>query len=81
MKSDKMSHVIYAHIESLMKKINTYANNPENSSTTKFGEHIPYACSMSALWAFDNVENKHTLYCEKDCLKKFCTFIKRTRKI
>ena len=34
MKSDKMSYIIYAHIESLIKKIEGFANNPENSSTT-----------------------------------------------
>ena len=27
---------------------------------------------MSAIWAFDRIENKHTLYCGKDCMKKFC---------
>ena len=23
-------------------------------------------------WAFDNIENKHTLYGGKDCMKNFC---------
>ena len=41
MKSDKTPCTIYAHIESLMKKIDRCANNSENSSTTKIGEHIP----------------------------------------
>ena len=27
---------------------------------------------MSQIWAFDHIENKHTLYCRKDCMKKFC---------
>ena len=40
MKSDKMPYIIYADIESLIKKIDGCANNPENSSTTKIGEHI-----------------------------------------
>ena len=35
MKSDKMPYIIYADIEFLMKEIYDYANNPENSSTTK----------------------------------------------
>ena len=26
---------------------------------------------MSIIWAFNNVENKHTLYCGEDCMKKF----------
>ena len=41
MKSDKMPYIIYADIESLIRKIDGCANNPENSSTTKIGEHIP----------------------------------------
>ena len=37
-----MPYIIYADIESLIKKkIDGYANNPENVSTTKIGEHIP----------------------------------------
>ena len=34
-KSDKMSYTIYADIESLIRKINRWANNPETSSTKK----------------------------------------------
>ena len=71
-KSDKMPYMIYADMESLIKKIDGCENNPENSSTTKIGEHIPCGCSMSAIWAFDNIENKHTLYWGEDCMKKFC---------
>ena len=41
LKSDKMLYIIYADIESLIKKIDRCANDPENYSTTKIGEHIP----------------------------------------
>ena len=41
MKSDKMPYIIYADNESLIKKIDGCANNPEKSSTIKIGEHIP----------------------------------------
>ena len=36
-RSNKMVCIIYADIESLIKKINGYVNNPENSSATKMG--------------------------------------------
>ena len=36
-----MSCIIYADAEYLIKKIDGCANNPEKSSTTKIGEHIP----------------------------------------
>ena len=60
-KSDKMPYIIYADMESLIKKIDGCENNPENSSTTKIGEHIPCRYSMSTSLAFDHIENKHTL--------------------
>ena len=28
---------------------------------------------MLAIWGFDHIEIKHTLYRGKDCMKKFCT--------
>ena len=27
---------------------------------------------MSTIWGFDHIEDKHTLYSKKDCMKKFC---------
>ena len=46
MKSDKMPYIISADIESLIRKIDGCANNPENSSTEKTGVHIPCGYSM-----------------------------------
>ena len=71
MKSDKMQCIIYADLESLIKNIDGCVNNPEKYSTTKIGKHIPCGYSMSKMWAFDHIENKHTLYRGKDCMKKF----------
>ena len=66
-----MPYIIYAEIESSIRKIDRCANNPENSSTTKIGERITCGYSMSIIWGFDHIENKHTLYHGKDCMKKF----------
>ena len=63
MKLDKMPYVIYADIESLTRK---------ESSTTKISEYIPCGYPMSTIWGFDHIEDKHTLYRGKDCMKKFC---------
>ena len=35
MKSDKISHIIYAGTESLIRNIDGCVNNPENSSASK----------------------------------------------
>ena len=68
-----MPYIIYVNIESesLIKEIVGCANDPENYSTTKIVEHIFCGYSIYTIWAFDNIENKHTLYRE-DCMKKFC---------
>ena len=76
MKSDKMLYIIFADLECLIKKIDGSAKNLEISSTTKIVEHIPSGYSMSTVWAFDNVENRHGLYREKDCMKKFCSSLR-----
>ena len=75
-----MSYIFYADMESSIKKIDGCVNNPENSSTTKIREHITCGCSMSTIWAFENIENKHTLYREEDCLKNFCTSLRENTK-
>ena len=38
----------------------------------KTGEHISCGYSMSTIWVFDYIENKHTSYRRKECMKKFC---------
>ena len=62
MKSGKMPYIIYADIQSLIKKIDGCPNNHENSSATKICEHTPCGYSMSTIWEFGHIENKHTLY-------------------
>ena len=67
-------------MESLIKKMDRCANNPENSSTRKIGEHIPCGYSISTIWAFNNIENKHTLYSGEDCMKKFSSSLREHAK-
>ena len=31
---------------------------------------------MSTIWGFDHIINKHTLYRGKDCMKRFCEFVR-----
>ena len=80
MKLDKLPYIIYADIESLIRKIGGCANNPEKSATTKIVEHIPCAYSMSTIWGFDHIEDKHTLYHRKDCMRNFCTSLREHAK-
>ena len=55
-------------------KIDGCKNNPESWSTTKVGEHISSDFSMSTI--FKSIENKHYVNRSKDCMKKFCEFLR-----
>ena len=62
MKSDKMPYIICADIESLIKKVDGCANNPEHYSETKIEEHIPCGYSISTIWTFHHIESKDNIY-------------------
>ena len=47
--SDKAPFIIYADLECLIEKIDGCKNNPENSSTSKVGKHIPSGLSISTV--------------------------------
>ena len=49
----KVPFIIYADMDSLLKKINTCLNNPEKSSTTKITKHVPYGYSFFTCCSFD----------------------------
>ena len=36
---------------------------------------------MLIIWVLDPVKNKHTLYCGKDCMKKFCSSLREHAKV
>ena len=76
MKSNKIPYIIYVDFQSLNKKIDGCANNPEKCSSKKLGENILCGYSMSTIWTFDYIENEHPLYCAEDCVKNFFTSLK-----
>ena len=79
-KRDNILEFNQPDIESLIKKIDGSANNPENSSTTKIGEHILCGYSMSTKWIFDNIEKKPYLISWRRLYEKVLYFFKGTRK-
>ena len=59
MKSDKTPCIVYADLESLIKKIGNRKNNPEQDED--IDEDIICGYSMSTIWGFENIENKHSV--------------------
>ena len=68
----KTPFVTCADLECLIEKTDECKNNPENSSTTKVGEHISSGSSMSTILSFNSIEYNHDVYRGKECMKKFC---------
>ena len=64
----------------MIKKVDECVNNPENSSTTKIGEHIPCGYSISTILTLITQKKKHSLHRGKDCLKKFCESLREHAK-
>ena len=75
-KFDKALFITYAYREYIIEKIDGCNYNPENSSTTKVSEHITSGFSVSTIPSFRYIENKHDVYRGKDCIKKFCKYLK-----
>ena len=75
-KYDKAPFIIYADFECIIEKIDGCKNNSENSSTTRVSEHILSGFSMSTISSFRSIENKHGVYKGKNCMKKFCEFLR-----
>ena len=75
-KSDKAPLIIYADLECIIEKTDRCKSNPENSSKTKVGEHIPSGFSMSVISLFRRIENKYDEYKDKDSMKNFCEYLR-----
>ena len=57
-KSIKSPFIIYAVLDCLLKKMSTYYNNPEESSTTEVNNHTPSGYSLFTHCSFDKAKNK-----------------------
>ena len=75
-KSLKLSFIIYAVLECILKKIDTCQNNPDLSSITKINQHIPSGYSIYTSCSFDKYNNKLSYYRGEDCMRRFCKDLK-----
>ena len=71
-KSIKTPFTIYADLEYLLEKIDTWENNPNKSHTTEINKHIPSGYSIFTHCSFDESKNKLNYYRGDDCMEKFC---------
>ena len=70
-KSMKVPFIVYADLESLLEKMDTCHNNPEQSSTTRINKHTPSAYSLFTQCSFDTIKNRLDYYRGKNSIKIF----------
>ena len=70
-KSMKVPFIVYADLESLLEKMNTCHNNPEQSSTTRINKHTPSGYSLFTQCSFDTIKNRLDYYRGKNSIKIF----------
>ena len=75
-KSLKVSFIIYADLECLLKKTDICLNNSDKSYTEKKAMHQPSGYSLVTCCSFDKPENEQKYYRGKDCMKIFCEDLK-----
>ena len=77
----KIPFVIYKDAESLLEKITTCYNSPEESYTTKVIKYIACGYSLFTQSSFDSNKNKHDFGRVEGAVKKFCKHatIQKTR--
>ena len=76
----RVPFIIYGYLKCVIEKIHGYKSNPENSSTTKVNEHIPSGFPMTTISSFRSIKNSHDVYRDKNCMKKFCEFLRKHAK-
>ena len=70
-KSLKILFIIYADLESLLKKMSTCHKNLEKSSTTKINKHTPSGCLLFTHCSFDLTKKALTIIEGKNVWKGF----------
>ena len=71
------SYIIYADLECIIENIDGCKKNPKNSSTTKVSEHSSSRFSVPTILPFRSIENKNDVYRGRDCMIKFCEFLRK----
>ena len=62
---ENVPFIIYADLESLLKKMSTCNNNPKGSYTRKVNKHTPSGYSLFTCCSFDATKNKFDYYRSK----------------
>ena len=71
-KSLRVPVAYYCDIESLIKKIDPFHNNPEQSYATRVGKHEPCGFSIVKKTQLTDIREKNNCYRGEDSMEKYC---------
>ena len=76
-KSLRIPFVTYVDTESLLEKVSTCDNNPQESYTTKIYKHAVCSYSLFINSLLDSNKNKHDFYRGENPTKKICAYLRK----
>ena len=72
----KVPFMMYADFEAVLELIQGPSQDPKESYTKKVNQHIPSGYCVYSKFAYGEVKNPLKLYRGKDCIEKFCEYIR-----
>ena len=69
--------IMYADFEAILEPIQGLRPDPEESYSTKINQHIPSGYCIYSKFSYGEVKDPLKLYRGKDCVEKFCDYIKQ----
>ena len=72
----KVPFMLYVDFEAILEPIQGPSQDPEESYTSKVNQHIPSGWCIYSKFAYGDVGDPLKLYRGKDCIEKFCDYIK-----
>ena len=76
----KVPFVIYMDLESILEPIQGCSPDPMISYTEKVNKHTPSGFFTHSTFAYGEVKDPLKLYRGKDCIEKFCKYVKEEAK-
>ena len=73
----RVPFIMYADFESILKPIETNNLDPNHPYSQNVNQHIPSAYCVYRKFAYGEVKDPLTIYRHKDCIERFCDYIKR----
>ena len=67
---------MYADFEAILDSIQGLKPDPKESYTAKINQHIPSGYCIYSKFSYGEVKNPLKLCRGKDCIEKFCDYIK-----